>query len=109
MVKTGSTIWLVTILLAVASYPSSSLAQESRMPPQSAIDACAGQSEGTACEVSTPDGTKSGDCAYTPDNKYFACRPERGDSNRSASSEGDQRDEGQQQKKRIRPVNTLLP
>ena len=99
MVKTGSTIWLVTILLAVASYPSSSMAQESRMPPQSAIDACAGQSEGTACEVSTPDGTKSGDCAYTPDNKYFACRPERGDSNRSASSEGDQRDEGQQQKK----------
>ena len=99
MVKTGSRMFLVAILLGLVSYPQGAMAQESRMPPQSAIDACAGQSEGTACEVTTPEGTKSGDCAYTPDNKYFACRPERGDSDRRASSESDQRDEGQQQKK----------
>ena len=46
-------------------------------PPQAAIDVCTGKSEGTACEVSTPQGTKAGVCAYTPDKKYFACRPTR--------------------------------
>ena len=65
--------------------------QESRMPPQSAIDACTGKPEGTACEVSTPEGTKAGDCAYTPDQKYFACRPERGSSERRGSAEEGQR------------------
>ena len=49
----------------------------SRVPPQVAIDACAGKSDGTSCEVSTPDGNKVGDCAYTPDKKYFACRPQK--------------------------------
>ena len=59
---------------------------QSRVPPQSAIDNCVGKSEGTACEVSTPEGTKTGDCAYTPDKKYFACRPQRGSSDRGGNS-----------------------
>jgi len=46
-----------------------------RVPPQFAIDACTGKAEGTACEVSTHHGTRSGICAFTPDKKYFACRP----------------------------------
>ena len=58
----------------------------SRVPPQAAIDACIGKPEGTTCEVSTPEGSKVGDCAYTPDKKYFACRPEKGSLNRPGSS-----------------------
>jgi hypothetical protein len=47
----------------------------SRIPPDSAISACSGKSEGTACEVTGPNGTKQGICAYTPDKKYYACKP----------------------------------
>ena len=47
----------------------------SRTPPDSAISACSGKSEGTACEVTGPNGTKQGVCAYTPDKKYYACKP----------------------------------
>ena len=63
-----------------------------RVPPQSAIDACVGKSEGTACEVSTPEGGKAGDCAYTPDKKYFACRPNRMSSDRGGSASEIQRE-----------------
>ncbi len=47
-----------------------------RVPPQFAIDACTGKAEGSACEVTTHHGTRSGICAFTPDKKYFACRPD---------------------------------
>lgn len=48
----------------------------SRVPPQAAIAACKGKSEGTSCSMVVPSGeTKTGVCVYTPDNKYFACRP----------------------------------
>lgn len=47
----------------------------SRVPPDSAISACSGKSEGTACTVTGPNGTKQGVCAYTPDRKYYACKP----------------------------------
>lgn len=47
----------------------------SRVPPDSAISACSGKSEGTACEVTTPNETKQGVCTYTPDRKYYACKP----------------------------------
>jgi hypothetical protein len=44
-------------------------------PPQEAITACSDKAEGAACEANTPNGTEEGVCAYTPDKKYFACRP----------------------------------
>jgi hypothetical protein len=47
----------------------------SRTPPDSAISACSGKPEGTACEVTGPNDTKQGVCAYTPDKKYYACKP----------------------------------
>lgn len=47
----------------------------SRVPPESAISACIGKPEGTACQVTAPNGTKQGACAYTPDKKYYACKP----------------------------------
>lgn len=46
-----------------------------RVPPQLAIDVCKSKSEGTACEFTGPNGTKQGVCAYTPDKKYYACKP----------------------------------
>lgn len=46
-----------------------------RMPPQAAIDACSGKSENAACTFTGRRGTKSGTCVYTPDKKYFVCRP----------------------------------
>lgn len=49
----------------------------SRVPPQVAIAVCKGKSEGTSCSMVVPSGeTKTGACVYTPDNKYFACRPD---------------------------------
>lgn len=47
----------------------------SRVPPQVAIDVCTGKSEGTSCEFTDPRGSKTGTCVYTPDKKYYACRP----------------------------------
>ena len=47
----------------------------SRIPPDSAISVCSGKAEGTACEITGPNGAKQGVCAYTPDKKYYACKP----------------------------------
>ncbi|MBF0594770.1 MAG: hypothetical protein HQL22_07365 [Candidatus Omnitrophica bacterium] len=69
------------------------------MPPQSAIDACAGKAEGISCEVSNPEGSKTGDCAYTPDNKYFACRPDRGSSDSRGPSDGEEGAKSRQSEK----------
>jgi len=45
-------------------------------PPADAITACSGKVEGVDCLINIPDGTtKAGVCAYTPDKKYFVCRP----------------------------------
>ena len=85
-------MFLFLFSMAGVIYAQDPMGQESRTPPQSAIDACAGKSEGTVCEVSSPAGNKSGDCAYTPDQKYFACRPERGSSDRRGPAEEGQRE-----------------
>ncbi len=44
-----------------------------REPPQEAIDACAGASEGAACEFMAPHGKVTGTCRQVPG--YFACVP----------------------------------
>ena len=75
-----------------------------RIPPQFAIDACVGKSEGATCEVSTPEGTRTGDCAYTPDQKYFACRPERMSEDRGGppdEEQGERSDHPQEQQEGI--------
>lgn len=46
-----------------------------KAPPKSAIDACVGKNAGDACECKGPRGNEAGVCEYTPDKKYFACRP----------------------------------
>lgn len=48
-----------------------------RAPPQAAFDACVNLAQGTACQVSTPDGAVSGTCEAFPDAGQLACRPAR--------------------------------
>ena len=48
-------------------------------PPKEAIEICLGQATDTVCQMTTPHGdTLNGTCKYTPDEKYFACAPQRG-------------------------------
>lgn len=44
-------------------------------PPQPALQACTGKADNSSCTVNTPNGTLTGTCHNTPDNKYFACVP----------------------------------
>jgi len=47
-------------------------------PPQEAIQSCVNQEENSACQTKGPRGEAvQGQCKTTPDNKYFACMPER--------------------------------
>ncbi len=56
--------------------PGQSSQREMKAPPQAAQDACSGKTEGSVCSVVGSTGTESGVCEYTPDKKYFACRPD---------------------------------
>lgn len=48
-------------------------------PPKEAIEICEGQATDAQCQVTSPHGDLiDGTCQYTPDEKYFACKPERG-------------------------------
>ncbi len=75
----------ITIVL-VATLFSISLAH-GRVPPRESQDACEGKSEGSTCSFTSPKGYEAGTCAYTPDNKYFSCRPERGEKGNSTASD----------------------
>jgi len=44
----------------------------SSVPPQHAIDACTGKSEGVSCQA---DEAGEGACSYTSDRKYLFCKP----------------------------------
>ena len=49
-------------------------------PPQEAIQSCVNQEENSACQTKGPRGEAvQGQCKTTPDQKYFACMPERPD------------------------------
>ncbi|HNX80556.1 MAG TPA: hypothetical protein PKL77_00220 [Candidatus Omnitrophota bacterium] len=44
--------------------------------PQAALDACNGKKEGDTCQCQGgPGGNTAGSCGYTPDKKFFACKP----------------------------------
>jgi len=82
-------------------------------PPSEAIKACEGKAEGDACvvEMKGPgqggnrgqgEGRQSGGskkcngvCAYTPDKKYFACKPDRmGPQGKSGAKPGQNNSDG---------------
>lgn len=44
-------------------------------PPQEAIDACLGLTQGSACTINTPNGTVSGTCGTPPNSSQMACMP----------------------------------
>ncbi len=44
-------------------------------PPQEAIDACIGLTQGAACSINTPNGTLSGTCGTPPNASQLACVP----------------------------------
>jgi len=50
---------------------------ERRAPPEFAVAACSGKKDGDTCQFQGPVGKENGTCRYTPDKKYFACKPER--------------------------------
>jgi len=49
--------------------------QNGRTPPQEAIDACTGLTQGTACSINTPNGVVSGTCGTPPNSSQLACMP----------------------------------
>ena len=44
-------------------------------PPQQAIDACVGLTQGAACTINTPNGILSGTCGTPPNSTQLACMP----------------------------------
>ena len=55
------------------------------VPPQSAIDACVGKSEGATCQAGE---AGAGVCNYTPGRKYFSCKPNNIPSERQRGPDG---------------------
>jgi hypothetical protein len=44
-------------------------------PPQQAIDACVGLTQGAACTINTPNGILSGTCGTPPNSSQLVCMP----------------------------------
>lgn len=58
---------------ATGGRPSGGPGGNGMQPPQEAISACFGKSAGDSCQAGR---AGAGVCEYTPDKKYFACRPD---------------------------------
>ena len=75
---------IIVSFCAVTALITTSYAMENQRgdtPPAEAIEICVGQESGTLCTMETPRGTLTGQCMYTPDDKYFVCMPEGGPDN----------------------------
>ncbi len=48
-----------------------------RVPPPESQEACKGKSKQSSCSFVGPNGNEVGTCVYTPDKKYYSCRPAR--------------------------------
>ena len=49
-----------------------------RIPPKEAIEVCVNKAAESSCQVTGRHGDiLNGTCKYTPDEKYFACKPQR--------------------------------
>lgn len=69
----------VTTSLVTMSYAMGN--QRGGTPPAEAIEICVGKESGSLCTMETPKGALTGQCMYTPDEKYFVCMPEGGPDN----------------------------
>ncbi len=66
-------LFMATELFAAEQSPQ----RPSRKPPEQAIAVCQGQTEKASCEFHSHKGLESGVCEYTPDKKWYACKPTR--------------------------------
>lgn len=48
---------------------------QGQQPPQEAISACNGLSDGSVCSFNTPNGTMNGTCGTPPNSSQLACMP----------------------------------
>jgi len=79
MKKVLITLMILGSTLAIANESCKGERGGDRQPPQDAIDICEGKATDTACKMKSPFGDIiDGTCQYTPDEKYFACKPEQG-------------------------------
>jgi hypothetical protein len=79
MKKTG--VHMLVMMMFVLAVPAALAAEgppppmegeRNRPVPQFAVDACKGKAAGEACTA----GKGKGACAYAPDGKTLACRPD---------------------------------
>ncbi len=70
---------IITTLMPLLWAVSTSFAQPGGEPPLESKLACKDRATGARCEFAGPGGQETGTCAYTPDNRFFSCRPERGE------------------------------
>ena len=93
--KKGTTMKKINILLLLVLITFSNA--RDRKPPKESLDACINKSEGSICAFVSPKGDEKGTCVYTPDNRYFGCRPNRGNNqdkqNQSNRKTNDKRDQ----------------
>lgn len=75
-------IAIVCIIGATASFANEGSCskkegrENDRKPPREAIEVCVGQIKDATCQVTSRHGDiLNGTCRYTPDEKYFACVP----------------------------------
>jgi hypothetical protein len=57
------------------SQPKQGGQPQGNQPPQEAIDACSGLTQGAACSINTPNGVVSGTCGTPPNASQLACVP----------------------------------
>lgn len=78
MKKTLIVLMILGSTLAIANESRGGERGGDRQPPQEAIEVCEGKATDTACKMTSPHGDLvDGTCKYTPDEQYFACKPER--------------------------------
>jgi hypothetical protein len=58
-----------------AGQPGGGQSGQGQQPPQEAITACSGLTQGASCSINTPNGTVSGTCNTPPNQSQLACMP----------------------------------
>ena len=71
--RPGITVTVTQIMMDANQGANGPQAQGGETPPQAAIEACSGISQGTACQVTAPQGTITGRCM--PAGGQLACVP----------------------------------
>jgi hypothetical protein len=80
MIRSGSAVLTCVLVAAGCSAPHAQEPRPHHSPPQEAIDACQGLSEGAACTVIMRGSPTDGTCRKGPDGESaVSCAPPHGD------------------------------